>query len=149
MTEQRAAYEAATLESMHTQAGVQPWAVNVAEHVDGDDYTWAGPSYPAVPAPAADNARLRSQITDLHSEYSAQIATLELRVRELERDNARLRSELQAWNTIPAEALIAYWQESVAASAEAEAAEDTVGDWINELRHGVNVGRYYAGLEPL
>jgi len=61
---------------------------------------------------------------------------------QLRADNARLRAELNAWNTMPAEALIAYWDAH-------DDGDDTLGDWINELRHGVNVGRYYAGLEPL
>ena len=97
MTETRAAYEAATLEAMHTgdYTALTAYARTVADadeeppvapppHVDGDDYTWAGPSYPAAPVLAEDNAALREQITQLHCDYSGQIATLELRVAELE-----------------------------------------------------------------
>ena len=61
---------------------------------------------------------------------------------QLRADNARLRAELNAWNAIPAVELIAYWN---AFGND----NDIIGDWINELRHGVNVGRYHAGLEPL
>ncbi len=111
MTEQQ------ILEAMHTQAAAQPWAVNVAALADDDeDYTWAGPSYPAVPALAADNARLRGQITDLHSEYSAQIATLELRVEELEHERARTRALLAALlydNDPRARALLDRWLTSM------------------------------------
>ena len=90
MTETRAAYEAATLEAMHTgdYAALTAYARTVAD-VDGEpeppdlEYTPITAPLPAV-ADAAEVARLREQITQLHCDYSGQIATLELRVRELE-----------------------------------------------------------------
>ena len=136
MTETRAAYEAATLEAMHTgdYTALTAYARTVADadeeppvapppHVDGDDYTWAGPSYPVVPALTADNARLRAQIIDLHCDYSGQIATLELRVRELD-----------AWiAAVPSGALIDYYYGSRALSYDAREARPVVGAWIRRL----------------
>ena len=133
MTEPRAAYEAATIEAMHTGdcTALTAYACTVADaddeppaaHVDGDDYTWAGPQYPAVPALTADNARLRAQITDLHCDYSGQIATLELRVRELD-----------AWiAAVPSGALIDYYYGSRALSYDAREARPVVGAWIRRL----------------
>ena len=157
-----AAHEAATLEAMHTgdYAALTAYARTVADadeeppvapppHVDGDDYTWAGPSYPAVPALTADNARLRAQITDLHCDYSGQIATLELRVRELESERLSLNEaiavadklnavqrvkELEGWiAAVPSGALIDYYYGSGALSYDAREARPVVGAWIRRL----------------
>ncbi len=111
-----------------------------------------------IPSPLwAENKRLEAVIAELRrrvAELEAERMSLdEARVfcdkhnaahsnAQLEAENARLRAELNAWETIPAEALITYWN---AFGND----NDTVGEWINELRNGVNVGRYYAGLEPL
>ena len=159
MTEPRAAYEAAQNEAMHTgdYAALTAYACTVADaddeppaaHVDADDYTWAGPQYPAVPALTADNARLRAQITDLHCDYSGQIATLELRVRELESERLSLNEaiavadklnavqrvrELDAWiAAVPSGALIDYYYGSEARSYDGRAATSEVGAWIRRL----------------
>lgn len=88
MTEQRAAYEAAQNEAMHTgdYAALTAYACTVADVDDAPEtdleYTPITAPLPAV-ADAAEVARLREQITELHCDYSAQIATLELRVAEL------------------------------------------------------------------
>jgi len=115
--EQRAAHEAATIEGMHQQTAPQPPAAPVADVCGDDDapdmeYTYNAPRLDLVPVRADELERLRavnerlgqesvanltliaelrSHITELHSDYSVQIATLELRVRELERENADLR----------------------------------------------------------
>ena len=137
MTEQHAA-EAATIEAMHTGdyartvADADDAPEPPARHVDGDDYTY--------PAPAIGGSR--DYWVQRADELEAERDGLRARVATLERNNATLRAELKAWGTMPAEALIAYWDAH-------DDGDDTLGDWINELRHGVNVGRYYAGLEPL
>ena len=113
VTETRAAYEAATLEAMHT-----------------GDYTAPDLEYTPISDPLPRLVR--------REELDAARAEIE----HLRADNARLRAELNAWNAIPAVELIAYWN---AFGND----NDIIGDWINELRHGVNVGRYHAGLEPL
>ena len=89
MTENRAAHEAATLEAMHTgdYAALTAYARTIADVDDAPEppdleYTPITAPLPAV-ADAAEVARLREQITQLHCDYSGQIATLELRVREL------------------------------------------------------------------
>ena len=94
----------------------QQWATPVAGVDDEDDEfsPWGAPT------PTADElARLRARV-------------------------AELEAQLQGWNTIPAERLIAFWN-----GDDCDDAYDDVGEWIEELRHGVNVGRYYSGLEPL
>ena len=113
MTEPRAAYEAATIEAMHTGDCT---ALAAPEPPDLE-YTYDAPRLDLVPVRADELARLRA-------------------------DNAKLCVQLEGWNTIPAEELIAYWD------AHGDG-DDALGDWIGELRRGVNVGRYYAGLEPL
>ena len=101
------------LESMHTGDCT---ALAAPEPPDLE-YTYDAPRLDLVPVRADELARLRA-------------------------DNATLRAQLNAWNTIPAEGLLAYWD------AHGDG-DDVLGDWIGELCRGVNVGRYYAGLEPL
>ena len=126
MTEQRAAYEAATIEAMHTgdYAALTAYACTVADVDDAPDleYTPITAPLPAV-ADAAEVARLHEQITQLHCDYSAQIATLELRVREL-----------GAWiDAVPSGALIDYYYGSEARSYDGRAATNEVGAWIRRL----------------
>jgi len=74
-------------------------------HVDGDDYTWAGPSYPAAPVLAEDNAALRARV-----------------------------AELEAWiAAVPSGALIDYYYGSEARSYDGRAATHEVGAWIRRL----------------
>ena len=88
MTEEQAIYEAATLEAMHTgdYAALTAYARTVADVDDAPEppdleYT---PITTKLPPVTGEVAALREQITQLHCDYSGQIATLELRVRELE-----------------------------------------------------------------
>ena len=113
VTETRAAYEAATLEAMHT-----------------GDYTAPDLEYTPISDPLPRLVR--------REELDAARAEIE----HLRADNATLRAKLDGWNTMPAEELVAYWN---AYGND----DDTLGEWIGELRRGINVGRYYAGLEPL
>ena len=117
MTEQRAAYEAATIEAMHAQAAP------VAPEPPDMEYT-------PITAPLPRLVR--------REELDAAKAEIE----HLRADNATLRAKLDGWNTMPAEELVAYWN---AYGND----DDTLGEWIGELCRGINVGRYYAGLEPL
>ena len=113
MTEPRAAYEAATIEAMHTGDCT---ALAAPEPPDLE-YSYDAPRLDLVPVRADELAHLRD-------------------------DNATLRAKLDGWNTMPAEELVAYWNSY-------GNDDDTLGEWIGELRRGINVGRYYAGLEPL
>ena len=88
MTENRAAHEAATIEAMHTgdYAALTAYARTIADVDDAPEppdleYT---PITTKLPPVTGEVAALREQITQLHCDYSGQIATLELRVRELE-----------------------------------------------------------------
>ena len=124
---QRAAYEAATIEAMHTgdYAALTAYACTVADVDDAPDL-----EYTPVTAPLPQLVR--------REELDAAKAEIE----HLRADNATLRAKLDGWNTMPAEELVAYWN---AYGND----DDTLGEWIGELRRGINVGRYYAGLEPL
>ena len=122
-----AAREAATIESMHT-----------------GDYTAPDLEYTPIPDPLPRLVR-REELDAARSERDSlgiECALLRAERDQLRADNARLRAELNAWNAIPAEELIAYWN---AFGND----NDIIGDWVGELRNGINVGRYYAGLEPL
>lgn len=173
--EQRAAHEAATIEGMHQQTAPQPPAAPVADVCGDDDapdmeYTYNAPRLDLVPVRADELARLRAvnerlgqesvanltliaelraQITDLHCDYSGQIATLELRVRELESERLSLNEaiavadklnavqrvkELEGWiAAVPSGALIDYYYGSGALSYDAREARPVVGAWIRRL----------------
>ena len=127
MTENRAAHEAATIEAMHTgdYAALTAYARTIADVDDAPEppdleYT---PITTKLPPVTGEVAALREQITQLHCDYSGQIATLELRVRELD-----------AWiAAVPSGALIDYYYGSGALSYDAREARPVVGAWIRRL----------------